>query len=125
MPVVRISALPQSPDVDLATVLKRLCVQLAEVEGGEPRHWWATWQTIEPGHFVEGDVEADVQPAASHGPIVEIQAFTGRSPELIEAVITAAADLLAAELHLEPGDVFITWTELQPGRVHTGGDIRR
>lgn len=44
MPVVRISGLPQPPGVDLGSVLKRLCLSLADVDGVEARHWWATWQ---------------------------------------------------------------------------------
>lgn len=126
MPVVVIAGLSPSPDVALSTVLSRLCTRLAEVEGVEPRHWWATWQPIEAGGYVEGDVPGPAtQPKATHGPIVEIRAFTGRSPELIEALITSAADTMVRELRLEPGNVFVTWTELQPGRVATGGEIRR
>jgi len=48
MPVVRISALPQQPATDVTRLLQRLCLRLAETDGVEPRHWWATWQSIEP-----------------------------------------------------------------------------
>jgi phenylpyruvate tautomerase PptA (4-oxalocrotonate tautomerase family) len=126
MPVIVISAVAQKPDVDISKVLARVCERLAEVEGTEPRHWWATWQPLAAGAYVEGgEPSSAVQPPATHGPIVEIRAFTGRSSELIESLIAAAADTLALELDLEPGNVFVTWTELQPGRVSTGGQIRR
>ncbi len=126
MPVVVISGLPQAPGVTLSTVLSRLCTRLAEVEGGEPRHWWAVWQPLEAGAYVEGAVPGPaIQPATTHGPIVEIRAFTGRSPEVIETLITIAAETLVQDLRLAPGNVFVTWTELQPGRVSTGGEIRR
>jgi phenylpyruvate tautomerase PptA (4-oxalocrotonate tautomerase family) len=106
-------------------VLRRSSVRLAELE--EPSHAIGG----RPGSrssraLTEGDVAADtVQPPDSHAPIVEILAFTGRSPEVIEALIAAVADTLVTELHLAPGNVFITWTELQAGRVFTGGEIRR
>ena len=51
--------------------------------------------------------------------------FVGRDPVLIEKLLEAAAQVLAAGLGLEPGNVFVTWTELQPGRVFTGGAVRR
>jgi phenylpyruvate tautomerase PptA (4-oxalocrotonate tautomerase family) len=126
MPVIVIAGVAQKPEIDISAVLTRMCTRLADVEGTESRHWWGTWQPLAPGAYVEGSEPSPaVQPPATHGPIVEIRAFTGRSPELIERLITAAADTLARELDLEPGNVFVTWTELQPGRVSTGGQIRR
>ncbi len=126
MPVVLITGVAQPPALAMPSVLARVCARLAEVDGAEPRHWWATWQPLPAGAYVEGNAPSPAaQPSATHGPIVEIRAFTGRSSDLIEALIAAAAETLARELHLEPGNVFVTWTELQPGRVSTGGQIRR
>ena len=126
MPVVRVSGLPQEPGVDPGSVLKRLCLQLAEEDGVEARHWWATWQSIAPDLYVEGSVHApDVQPGASHPPIVEILAFAGRDAALVERLLTTASRILGEGLGLEAGNVFVTWTELQPGRVSTGGGVRR
>jgi len=126
MPVVRISALPQQPTPDVTALLQRLCVRLAEIDEVEARHWWATWQPIQPGAYVEGAVTAtSTQPRMSHPPQVEIQAFTGRDPARVEQLLEAAAAVLAEGLRMEAGNVFVTWTELQPGRVFTGGEIRR
>ncbi len=126
MPVVRVCGLPQAPGVDPGSVLKQLCLRLAELDGVEARHWWATWQPIDPDAYVEGDVGAPaVQPGASHPPIVEILAFTGRNAMLIAQLLTATSEILAAGLDLEPGNVFVAWTELQPGRVSSGGAVRR
>lgn len=126
MPVVRISALPQQPALDVTAVLERLCLRLAEIDGADPRHWWATWQPIQPGAYLEGSVAAtSTQPGASHPPLAEIQAFAGRDPAVVEQLLEAAAAVLAEALGMEPGNVFVTWTELQPGRVFTGGAIRR
>jgi len=126
MPVVRVSALPQQATTDVTGLLERLCLRLAEIDEVEPRHWWAIWQPIAPGDYVEGSVAAtSSQPRISHPPLVEIQAFTGRDPARVDALLEAAAQILADGLQMEPGNVFITWTELQPGRVLTGGAIRR
>lgn len=126
MPVLRISGLPQAPGADVKGTLQRLCVSLAELEGVDARHWWATWQPIDTASFVEGDVSAPAeQPTASHPPIVEILAFRGRDPELIERLLAATVGIVADGLGLDPGNVFAFWTELQPGRVSTAGQIRR
>ncbi|MDP9468684.1 MAG: tautomerase family protein [Chloroflexota bacterium] len=125
MPVVRISGLPQAPGVDPGSVLGRLCLRLAEVDGVDARHWWATWQPISPDAYVEGDVPApNVQPRASHPPIVEILAFAGRDPALVERLLMVTSEILADGLGMAPGNVFAVWTELQPGRVSTGGVVR-
>ena len=126
MPVVRIMALAQPPNVDLTGLLQKLCTRLADIDRTEARHWWATWQTIEPGAYVEGSQPApSTQPQGSHPPLVDIQAFTGRTPDAIEQLLVAVAEVLCEGLGMEPGNVFATWTELQPGRVFTGGGIRR
>ena len=126
MPVIRIAALPQPALADVQPLLARLCLALAEIDRAEPRHWWAVWQTIAPGSYTEGGVSAPAtQPSASHPPLVDIQAFTGRQTAVIERLLDATAAILADGLGIEPGNVFVTWTELEPGRVFTGGEIRR
>jgi hypothetical protein len=125
MPVVRISALPQAAGIDTGSVLKRLCLRLAEVDQVDARHWWAIWHPVAPEAYVEGDVQApSVQPGASHPPIVEILAFAGRDAAIVEQLLMVASETLVDGLGMESGNVFVTWTELQPGRVSTGGAVR-
>ena len=126
MPVVRISGLPQASGVDRGAVLRRLCVRLAEVDGVEPRHWWATWQDVAPDAYLEGEIQAPaVQPGESHPPIVEILAFAGRDAALVEQLLTVTSEVLGTGLAMEAGNVFVIWTELLAGRVSTGGVVRR
>lgn len=96
---------------------------------------WTAWRPvtggrpgspIAPDAYVEGDVQAPpVQPGASHSPIVEILAFAGRDAALIERLLTATSQILGDGLGMESGNVFAFWTELRPGRVSTGGVVRR
>jgi len=126
MPVVRISGLPQPPGVDVTRTLQRLCVELAQLDGVEARHWWATWQSIDPAIYVEGDVPAPAeQPTSTHPPIVEVLGFRSRDPELVERLLAASVEIVAEGLRVDPGNVFAFWIELQPGCVSTGGQIRR
>lgn len=125
MPVVRISGLPQGAGVDLTRTLQRLCVELAQLDGVDARHWWATWQPIDPASYVEGDTPAPAeQPTSTHPPIVEVLGFRGRDPELVERLLAASVEIVADGLRVDPGNVFAFWTELAPGRVSTGGQIR-
>jgi phenylpyruvate tautomerase PptA (4-oxalocrotonate tautomerase family) len=124
LPIVRISALPQR-DVDTALVLSRVTHELADVLGEDPRGTWATWDTIAPGAYAEAGSMPTEQPRATHPPLVSVVAFGGRSPELVERMLVRVADVLARELGLEPGNVFVTYEEPQPGRLYTGGQIVR
>lgn len=124
MPIIRVSALPQPPDIDPSRVLKTLCRKAAEPLGAPAHTVWGTWHTIPAGLYVEGENASRTQPASTHPPIVEFIAFEGRPPALIEKVLTTIADVLAEELRLEHGDAFVGYTEAKSGRVYTGGSVR-
>ena len=61
MPVVCISGLSQPSSVDVTSALTRLCLRLAELDGVEARHWWATWLPIARDNYVEGDVRGAIR----------------------------------------------------------------
>lgn len=125
MPILHIKALPQQPGVNLTLVMKKVCLELAAVMNLPPRQVWGTWQTLDAGQYVEGEVEAALQPHSTHPPLVELIAFEGRSPEVIEAMLNCVAQTLGRELKIERGNVFITYREARSGRTFTGGEIRR
>jgi hypothetical protein len=124
MPVVHVRALPQPKGIHPQVVIQRLCRELATVYGCEPRSFWGTWQTIEAGNYVEGDIPAKVQPIDSHPPIVNLVCSEGKSPELIENLLTRCADVLSEELGIA-GNVFITYTEARSGQLYMGGAVRK
>jgi phenylpyruvate tautomerase PptA (4-oxalocrotonate tautomerase family) len=125
VPVVQIRALRQPGLVDTGAVLARVAGALAELLGEAPEGTWATWEELGPGGYVEGSVAPDEQPRATHPPLVTVLAFEGRPPELVERMLTVVAETLAAELELEPGNVFVTYDEARSGRVYDGGRIVR
>jgi phenylpyruvate tautomerase PptA (4-oxalocrotonate tautomerase family) len=136
MPIIQVHALPQPPAVAIPDVLRELTASLAAACGIPVEHVWATWHTIEPGHYVVGAAPVDAQPTArpappprvqppdSHDPIVHVLAFQGRPPDVIARALTALARVLTTCLGLAEGTAFITWTDLQPGCVYTGGAVR-
>jgi hypothetical protein len=123
VPVLEVTALPQDPPVDVPAVLGDLCGAVARAAGCPERQVWAIWRTVVDGHYVEGPIDAESQPASSHPPLVRVQALRGRSPEVIRAMLRAAAESLAASLDIDPDNVFVHYEEILPGRVLSGGRI--
>jgi len=123
MPVLEVRALPQKPGVDRHAALKRVCTELAGALGERPSGTWGTWVELPPGAYVEGDDAPAVQPDSTHPPIVRVFAFEGRSPDLIEKMLTVVADTLATALQVEPGNVFVVYEEGRSGRLYSGGSV--
>lgn len=125
MPVLKITALPPPADVDVTAVLKGVCVELARVAAVPAHAVWATFVPLAPGHYVEGENAAMGGERDTHPPLVELIAFEGRSEAMITAMLETTARHLAAGFRLEPGNVYVSFTEARSGRVHTGGQVRR
>jgi phenylpyruvate tautomerase PptA (4-oxalocrotonate tautomerase family) len=125
MPLVEISALPQPLGVDVRAVLDRVSLATASAMQCDPDAVWVTWRTIEPGHYRVSGQAPDQQPAGSHDPIARITAYHGRSDETIAGALEAVARTLAGSLGIAPGNIFVIYDEIAPGRVFTGGSIRR
>lgn len=125
MPVIHVRALPQKEGIDPTRALQALCPEVARTLGLRERQVFGTWETIHPSRYAEGDVLAERQPDATHPPIVELVAFEGRAPELIESAILAIARVLSRELQIEAGNLFITYREARSGQIFTGGQIKR
>ena len=124
MPVLRIRALPQEDPSRVRDAMTATCLAIAEVYGCAPRQVWATWETIEPGFYVEGDIAADRQPRESHPPIATLTCFEGRSDEDIESLLSIAAKTLGDALGM-PGNIFMEYHEAGSGRVIAGDGILR
>jgi hypothetical protein len=122
VPVVAIRALPQ-PGIDIGAVLAAVTSELAALIGEDPRDVWATWDEIPQGQFAEGADVPATQPRSTHPPLVELAAFEGRSPELVARMLELVAEVLARELGLEPGNVFVRYVEDRGGRLYSGGSV--
>jgi phenylpyruvate tautomerase PptA (4-oxalocrotonate tautomerase family) len=125
VPVVRISALPQPGGLEPERALAAVTQALAGLLGEEPSGSWATWEEIPPGRYAEGDDAPALQPPATHPPLVELIAFEGRPPEVVERMLTTVAEVLERELGLERGNVFVRYVEATEGRLYTGGKVVR
>lgn len=124
MPILHLRALPQENYPRVQAALAKTCLAIAEAYGCEPRQVWATWEEIAPGFYVEGAESAKQQPAGSHPPIGTLVCFEGKSEEVIEKVLLAAAGTLSRELGI-PGNIFLRYEEARSGRVIAGNGIIR
>jgi phenylpyruvate tautomerase PptA (4-oxalocrotonate tautomerase family) len=121
VPIIQVEALPQAPGVEVEEALAALCGEIAGLLGEEPRGTWATRRTLE--HYVEGSDAPSVQPPSTHPPLVRVIAYRGREPEVVADLLRRTATVLARELRLEDGNVFVLYEEAQPGRLYTGGEV--
>ena len=124
MPVLHIIALAQPDPRRIDAALAGAAFAIAEAYGCKPEQVWVTWQEIKPSHYVEGSTKARVQPRDSHPPFAELLCFEGKSPEVIEATLVAAANAITTALEI-PGNVFVSYRDLQSGRVIAGDNLVR
>lgn len=124
MPLIQIQSLPPAVNVNRTAVLVAVNRAVARAASIPTATVWSTWTLIEPGHYVEGERSTDEQPTGTHPPIVRIIAFMGRRPEIIEAMLDAAATTLGNLVCDGEKNVFAVYEEAQPGRVFTGGQVR-
>jgi phenylpyruvate tautomerase PptA (4-oxalocrotonate tautomerase family) len=111
VPLIEILALPQARPVDERRLLTAVNRAVAEALRAQPEAVWSTWQTVSPGAYAVGDDASDVQPDATHPPIVHVHAR--RSPEELERVVDAVVSTLEAELGLDGAGVFVTTTTVR------------
>lgn len=124
MPIVEVTALRQRVGVDLAVVSRAIVLAVSRELEEDASGTWVTWVTLAPGAYREGVGDAPLeQPPATHPPLVRVNAFEGRSPDVVARVLSAVAGTVVRELGLEPGNVFVSWHELRAGHLHTGGGM--
>jgi len=124
MPVVEIQALPQ-PGVDTGAVLRTVCVELAELLDQPAHTVWGIWRPLEAGAYAEGADAADDQRRDTHPPLVRVTGYERRTPEQVERILECVARVLARELGLGAGNVFVVFDEVLSGRVFEGGAVVR
>lgn len=104
MPLIEICALPQADDVDVPLVLQAVTDAVSEAIPCRREAVWVTWRPLD-GYAV-GDSIADAQPAETHAPVVHV--YANRPANAVERTCNAIEAVLARELSLADGNVFIT-----------------
>ena len=120
MPVIRIQGIRRD-GVDIPKLLERTSDAVAEAFSINRSQCWSTFSEIRPGEVFEGGTFRGDNDR--HSPLVMISAYKGRTDEEIAGALGGVADVIVTAFGFQPGDVFVEYREIQPGRVHTGGKI--
>src|SRR5687768_12430466 len=124
MPLLHIRALPQPRPELIPRALLATCFAIAETWDCSPQSVTVTWEEIRPGHYIEGGIAAQSQPAQTHPPLAELIAFEGATQEVIEVLLSETARVLGESLELGE-NVFITYRDAKSGQVIAGREIVR
>jgi phenylpyruvate tautomerase PptA (4-oxalocrotonate tautomerase family) len=124
MPVISIKTLPLDEDeVRTPDILKKLCTTVSQELNYKPSHVWATWEYIAPHLYAVGNYSVPFQPQSTHAPLVRVLAFEGRSKREIDALLHVIARVLAQELKVDLGNIFIEYAEARSGKLYDGGQV--
>lgn len=124
MPVISIKTLPLDEDeVRTPDILKKLCTTVSQELNYKPSHVWATWEYIAPHLYSVGNYSVPFQPQSTHAPLVRVLAFEGKSKREIEALLHVIARVLAQELKVDLGNIFIEYSEARSGKLYDGGQV--
>ncbi|MBT3583333.1 MAG: hypothetical protein HN509_00385 [Halobacteriovoraceae bacterium] len=124
MPILSVKALPQIDSTKISLALKKTAVAISASYGCSPENVWATWEELRSEYYTEGNNSVEVQPLETHPPICQLLCFEGKSPEVIESVLLAAAETLSTELGIS-NNIFISYHEAKSGQVIAGNGIVR
>jgi hypothetical protein len=105
VPLIEICALPADGAVDVGAVMRKLNDAVAAAIPCLPDAVWTTWRSLDGGYAVGSDAVSR-QPSDTHAPIVHL--YVNRPPDSVERACDVIEDVLARELGLAPGNVFIT-----------------
>ena len=122
MPVIRIQAL-RKEGVDIPKLLQETSAAVAGAFGLEVSQCWSTFSEIQPGEIFEGGAYRGIDDNHWHSPLVMISAYKGRTEAQITNALDSVAEVVVSAFDFGPGDAFVEYRELQPGRVHTGGKV--
>ena len=123
MPVIQIRTLPQDDSIETVNVLKKVCAAVAREMNYQPSHVWGTWDIIPPHHYAVGNYSVPLQPQSTHGPLVRVVSFEGKTKKDVEAVLRTIAEVLSEELKIDAENIFIEYTEVKSGRIFDGGQV--
>lgn len=124
MPLLQIRALPQKNKDKIQPALKKTCKAIADFCKCDPCHVWATWEEIEGGLYVEGELSSHIQPSETHPPLAQLTCFEGLSDQEIEELLKLASTTLSQALGLG-NNIFMTYHEARSGQVIAGNGIVR
>ncbi len=125
MPIIEIKSLLFSKSFDVPSILKRLNKEAAKALGIGANYMWSYWEFIEAHHYAVGNETSECLREDTHSPLVKIIAFEGKAPDAAEKLLETVARVLAEELEIDMGNIFVYFQTVTSGNVFDGGQIVR
>ena len=91
-------------ETDVSRIVRALNRAVADAVPCRLEAVWTTWRWLD-GYAVGEDFADRLRPT-SHGPVVHV--YVRRPPDVVERVGNVVEQVLARELELNPGNVFVT-----------------
>jgi phenylpyruvate tautomerase PptA (4-oxalocrotonate tautomerase family) len=123
MPIINIKTLPSKKKINTSKILKRITTVTAHEAGYNPNHIWATWEFLQPGNYAVGDKTSKTLTKTTHSPLIQLKTFESTPQAITEKMMKKIAEILAGELNIDIGNVFIEHYNVGSGHVFDGGEV--
>ena len=125
MPKICIKTLPLPDPVHVPEVIVRLGSVLESSLGFLPQQFVILWEYIPAGHFLFNGEIANIQPADTHHPIVEITVVEGMSRDREQRMIKTLAAALSRELKVSETNICVHINTLQSEKLYVFGKFKK
>lgn len=123
MPIIRISSLPLSENLDMKQVMQALSSGISRDVRIEQAQLSLSWQIISADHYIAKGEVAETQPSHTHPILVELLMPEVLSKDLSEKIMHSLAHRLGKELNFPVSNIFIYERQLASRQVFEKGMI--
>ena len=123
MPIIRISSLPLSENLDMKQVMQALSSGISRDVRIEQAQLSLSWQIIAADHYIAKGEVAETQPSHTHPILVELLMPEVLSKDLSEKIMHSLAHRLGKELNFPVSNIFIYERQLASRQVFEKGMI--
>ena len=123
MPIIRISSLALSDNLDMKQVMQALSSGISRDVRIEQAQLSLSWQIIEANHYIAKGEVAETQPSHTHPILVELLMPEVLSKDLSEKIMHSSAHRLGKELNFPVSNIFIYERQLASQQVFEEGMI--
>lgn len=121
MPIIRISSLPLSDNLDMKQVMQALSSGVSRDVRIEQAQLSLSWQHIQENHYIAKGELAEKQPSHTHPILVELLVPEVLSSDLTEKIMHSLAHRLGKELNFPVSNIFIYERQLKANQVFEKG----
>jgi hypothetical protein len=121
MPIIRISSLPLSDNLEMKQVLQALSSGVSRDVRIEQGQLSISWQFIQENHYIAHGELAEKQPSDTHPILVELLISEVLSSDLTENIMHSLAHRLGKELNFPVSNIYIYERQLKANQIFEKG----